>query len=230
MPPDIRLQKYIAQCGISSRRKAEELILTGKVKVNGQTINKLGSRIDPEKDKISVNGKLLQKDTKKIYIKLYKPKDYISSCKKYPGEKNIFDLIKDVPYRLYPVGRLDKDSEGLMLLTNDGELANRLMHPKYQHEKEYEVVIEKYLPVKDIKKLETGIILDGKKTLPVKISIIGSKKINMILKEGKKRQIRRMLESIGNNVLQLKRTRIKKIKLDNLTPGTWEFINNPNLQ
>lgn len=200
-----RLQKFIAECGVASRRQAEKLIISGNVRVNGKTIRQLGTKIDPAKDKVIVAGKSLKQKEEKIYIKLNKPYGFLSSCRKYPGEKNILDLIKNVPYRLYPVGRLDKDSEGLIILTNDGELANRLMHPRYQHEKEYEVIVRFQISNDKIVQLSRGIVMNGKKTLPCKIKITGDKRYNIILREGRKRQIRRMLERVGNRVTSLKR-------------------------
>ncbi len=159
----IRLQKFLAECGIASRRKAEELITAGKVSVNCEVITQLGTRVDPSKDRIEIVGKPVKVKEPKIYIKLNKPRGVVSSCRRYPGEKTILDLIKDIPYRLYPIGRLDKDSEGLMLLTNDGEIANRLMHPRYEHEKEYIVNVENRISNIEAMKLQSGIMIDGKR-------------------------------------------------------------------
>lgn len=225
MPPEIRLQKFMAECGIASRRKAEELILSGKVSVNGRVVTKLGTKIDPSLDKIMIEGKLLKEEEKKVYIKLNKPRGYVSSCRKHREEKTILDLVGDMPCRLYPVGRLDKDSEGLMILTNDGELANRLMHPRYEHEKEYDVNVELRITNDELKKLEKGFVIDGKRTLPAKVKRLGEKQLRIILREGKKRQIRRMVEAVGNKVAGLKRTRIKNVELGNLSAGKYAFLN-----
>ena len=220
---EVRLQKYIAECGIASRRSSEKLIVLGKVKVNGEVIKKLGTKVDPEKDIIIVNGKKLKKKEKKIYIKLNKPRGIISSCSER-GKKTVLDLISDIPYRLYPVGRLDADSQGLMILTNDGELANNLMHPRYEHEKEYQISVKEPIKADQLKKLKEGIEIDGEKTLPVKIYAKGTKRFNIVLREGKNRQIRRMLEALGNEVTFLKRVRIKNIELGNLKVGKYEYL------
>src|SRR3989339_797165 len=201
MPQEVRLQKYIAECGIASRRGAEKLITSGKVKVNGEIIKKLGSKIDPSKDKIIIDNKNIQKQEEKIYIKLYKPKGYISSCKRHTGERTVLDLIKNIPARLYPVGRLDKESE---------------------------VTVEKELSDQEIKKLEDGIIIDGRKTLPTKLKTITNKKFNIILREGKKRQIRKMVSAVKNNVITLKRVRIENITLGTLSPGEYEYFSSKN--
>ncbi len=210
MPPEIRLQKFMAECGVASRRKAEELILSGRVSVNGQLVTKLGTRIDPSTDKIEVNGKLLKQKEEKIYLKLNKPPGYVSSCRKFKEEKTILDLVRGIPYRLYPVGRLDKDSEGLIILTNDGELAYRLMHPRYEHEKEYEVEARDPLTHAQIERLKKG---------AARVSRLGGKSIRIVLKEGKKRQIREMMKAVGNRAIRLKRVRIKNIRLGDLAGG-----------
>jgi 23S rRNA pseudouridine2605 synthase/23S rRNA pseudouridine2604 synthase len=223
MPPEVRLQKYMAECGVASRRRAEKLIAAGKVKVNGKVVTQLGTKVDPNADKITVDGKLLRQKERKIYIKLNKPRGVISSCYQ-KGKKTVIDLVKDLPYRLYPVGRLDQDSQGLMILTNDGEMANRLMHPRYEHEKEYQVGVKEPLEEGHIKRLKQGIELDGKVTSPVRIFMKGKKRFNIVLREGRKRQIRRMLEAVGNEVTFLKRIRIKHIQLGKLRVGQYENL------
>jgi 23S rRNA pseudouridine2605 synthase len=228
MPPKIRLQKFMAECGVASRRAAEKLIAAGKVEINGR-VARIGTKIDPASDKVIVNGKLLKQKEKKIYIKLNKPVGVLSACSD-SKEMTVVDLIKDVPGRLYPVGRLDMGSEGLMILTNDGELANRLMHPRYEHEKEYEVTVREPLTSAQIAKLEQGIVLDNKKTLPVKIQRAGDRRFRVILREGMKRQIRRMMEAVGNNVSRLKRIRIKNIRLGNLATGKYAVLTTSEIQ
>ena len=223
MPPEVRLHKYIAECGIASRRKAEKLILSGKVKVNEQVVTQLGTKIDPSSDKVIVNGKLLKRKEEKIYIKLYKPQGVVSAAWD-PRETTVVDLVKDIPCRLYPVGRLDKKSEGLMILTNDGELANRLMHPRYEHEKEYIVNVQFPMTNDQLKKLEEGVVIENKKTLPAKVKGISSRRFSITLREGKKRQIRRMLEAVGNKVTRLKRVRVKNIHLGKLSPGKYDYL------
>lgn len=217
----VRLQKYIADCGVASRRAAELMIAEGKVSVNGKIITQLGTKIDPAKDRVEVGGVVVGLSARKIYLKLNKPRGYVSSCVSQRGESTICDLIRDVKERLYPVGRLDQASEGLMLLTNDGELANRLMHPRYEHEKEYLVTC--LLPVSSyqLEQLKSGIRLDDEKTRPARVVLTGHKELTIILREGKKRQIRRMMEAVGNKVKTLKRVRIKNIMLGDLKPGQY---------
>lgn len=223
----VRLQKYLADCGVASRRKAEELIRAGKVVVNGKLVqsSELGVKIDPDRDRVLVNRVIVKPTAKKIYLKLYKPRGYISSCVSERGERTIMDLVKDVPERLFPIGRLDQASEGLMILTNDGELANRLMHPRYEHEKEYEVAVEDRLMKDDLNKLSSGMVIDGEETLPAKVKQLTDRSFSIVLKEGKKRQIRRMVEELGGRVKILKRVRIGKVKLGSLRPGEFKIIN-----
>jgi len=223
MPANIRLQKYIAECGIASRRKAEDLISSGKVKVNGRVITELGTKINPAIDKIIVKGRLLKQKEEKIYLKLNKPQGVVSACSD-SRETTIIDLVKDVPYRLYPVGRLDKNSEGLMILTNDGELANRLMHPRYEHEKEYVVTTQFPVFYRQMERLEEGVVIEDKKTLPAKVNQISSRRFHIILREGKKRQIRKMVEEVGNKVVRLQRVRIKNIRLGSLPVGKFAHL------
>jgi pseudouridine synthase len=232
----IRLQKHIADMGICSRRKAENLISEGKIKVNGKIIDKLGTKIDPNKDKVEVLGIKSKKD-KLVYIILNKPIDYISSASNTQG-KSVIELItkenninknkQEIKERVYPVGRLDKDSEGLMILTNDGELTNTLTHPRYEHEKEYEVTIDKPLDKKAKKVLENGMKIDETLLSGIKIKKEFNKGkktiVTVILKEGKNRQIRKMFGRLGYKIFTLKRTRINKVKLGNLPIGKWKLI------
>jgi pseudouridine synthase len=215
----VRLQKIIAACGVASRRHAEELIRQGRVRVNGQIVRQLGIQVDPERDVVSVNNCTLKPKSKKVYLKFNKPPGVVSTCRTYPGEKNIFDYLPANLPRVFPVGRLDKDSEGLVLLTNDGELSQRLTHPRYEHEKEYSVEVERPLDERLLKSFTHGVMLERQKTLPAKVQRTGLKTFKVVLKEGKKRQIRRMVEAAGNKVVFLKRIRIATLKLDNLKRG-----------
>jgi 23S rRNA pseudouridine2605 synthase len=210
-----RLQKYLADCGLASRRKAEELIRAGKVSVNGQVVTKMGIKVDPERDKVELGGSVVRLLEKKIYFKINKPTGYYSSCVSQRGERTVLDLVKDVKERLYPVGRLDVSSEGLMILTNDGELANKLMHPRYEHEKEYEVNLESPVTGRELTKLQAGM---------AKVILLRPQELRVILKEGKNRQIRKMVEAVGNKVVSLKRTRIGRVRLGNLPPGRGEEL------
>jgi 23S rRNA pseudouridine2605 synthase len=215
----MRLQKYLANCGVASRRKAEELIRAGKVSVNGLVVTAMGTKVDAAKDKVRVEGRSVKPESKKIYLKLNKPRGYASSCVSQKGERTVLDLVQELKERLYPVGRLDMGSEGLILLTNDGELANRLMHPRYEHEKEYVVEIQSPMSKVDLARLGAGIQLDGEKTLPTRIFALGPTAFRIILKEGKNRQIRKMVEAVGNEVVGLKRIRIGNVRLGDLPLG-----------
>ena len=219
----IRVQKYVADCGIASRRKAEELILAGKVKVNGWLAT-LGQKVDPSKDEVEVFGRIIKPAEDKVYIKLNKPRGYVSSCTQIGKDPNVLELVEGLPYRLFPVGRLDKESEGLIILTNDGEFANKMTHPKFGHEKEYEVELIKELKYSEITLLKNGIELDGKKTQPIKLRHLSGTRYSVILKEGINRQLRRMFASVSNRVMTLKRMRIGKIVLGDLKVGKWERV------
>ena len=219
---EIRLQKFLSASGICSRRKGEALIQAGRVSVNGEVIRELGSKIHPDKDHVRVDGKLVQPDHSLIYIALNKPKDYVSSCS-HPGEKVVIDLV-DLAERVYPVGRLDKDSTGLLLLTNDGRIHHRLSHPSFDHEKEYDVTVAKPISAGALKKLSDGLPLMGTKTRPAQVTRISTRRFRIILQEGKNRQIRRMVRKVGNQVTRLQRTRFANIKLGNLAPGKWRYL------
>ncbi len=235
----VRLQKHIADLGICSRRKAEVLIVEGKVKVNGKLIKELGTKVDPEKDKVEVENveTKTEKPERKIYIALNKPVDYISSASSEQGqsvldlltkENNIKKIKEELKTRVYPVGRLDKDSEGLMLLTNDGELTNLLTHPRFEHEKEYEVVIHHPLTRDSKKVLETGMNIDGEHYQGMKIKREFNKGrqtiVTVVLKEGKNREIRKMFGRLGYNISTLRRIRIGKLKLGVLPVGKWKLV------
>ncbi len=220
--PLMRLQKYLSSAGFCSRRKGEEYIKDGLVKVNGIIVTELGTKIDPQNDRIEVNGTLVQADHKKVYIALNKPREYVTSCD-HPGEKIVLNLI-DIPERIYPVGRLDKDSTGLLLLTNDGRLHHRLSHPSFDHEKEYEVTVASYVTDGALRSMGKGMPMMGTKTRPAKIKRISSKRFRIVLKEGKNRQIRRMVRKVGSRVTELKRIRISNIKLGKLSEGSWRYL------
>jgi len=220
--PLMRLQKFLSSAGFCSRRKGEEYIKDGLVKVNGKTVLELGTKVDPQSDRIEVNGTLVEADQKPVYIALNKPGGYVTSCE-HPDEKIVLDLI-DIPERIYPVGRLDKDSTGLLLLTNDGRLHHRLSHPSFDHEKEYEVTVASHITDGALRSLEKGMPMMGTKTRPAKIKRIFSKRFRIILKEGKNRQIRRMIRKVGGRVTGLKRIRISNIKLGKLSEGSWRYL------
>lgn len=224
----IRLQKYLSECGVASRRKSEELIQLGKVKVNGH-IAVIGSKVDPKRDKVTVRGKNITANTEKMYIMLHKPRGFVTTAKDENGRKCVTDLVKDVPVRLFPVGRLDMNSEGLLLMTNDGEFANKLTHPSYHINKTYRVTVKGDVVDEKIIKLREGIVLDGEKTLPCDCFIAERKPdrtvLIFIIQEGRNRQIRRMCEAVKLEVLRLKRTEIAGVKLGMLPRGSWRPLN-----
>lgn len=223
-----RLQKFIASCGIASRRKAEEMILNGEVKVNNVIINTLGVKIDTSKDIVTINNRTITKEDNFIYIKLYKPVGYVTTVKDQFGRKTVLDLI-NIKERIYPVGRLDYNTSGLLLLTNDGDLANKLMHPKYHIYKTYVADIEGGISKESINKLKTGVIIENYKTSPANVKILKAESFNsqveISIYEGKNRQVRKMFESVGHKVKHLKRISFGQINLDNLKPGQWTFLN-----
>jgi len=220
------LQKVIAASGYCSRRKGEELIRDGHVSVNGN-LALIGDEADPINDKITINGRLLSSPEKLVYIILNKPLGYTCTNRRFPNEKNIFDLV-DLPTRLFAVGRLDKDSHGLILLTNDGDLTQKLSHPRYEHDKEYEVKIrdEVINPNMVIKNLLAGVdIGDGDGTVKaVRAKYLQNDLFVITLNEGKKRQIRRMFEVLGTRVIDLKRISLGGLTLGNLPEGRWDYL------
>jgi pseudouridine synthase len=218
----MRLQKFISRAGYCSRRHAEELILNGKVTVNGQIITQLGTKVDPEKDKVTVEGTTISTEENLVYIALNKPKGYVTSCS-HPGEKIVLELV-NIPQRIYPVGRLDKDSTGLLILTNDGKLHLKLSHPSFDHEKEYLVSVAQPIPRGALHSLEKGLTILGTKTRPARVKRISDTRFKIILKEGRNRQIRRMVQKVGNRVTHLKRIRIADIRLGKLPEGKWRHL------
>ncbi|WP_027623512.1 pseudouridine synthase [Clostridium lundense] len=222
-----RLQKYMARCGVASRRKCEEIILEGNVKVNNKVVNELGFKINAEIDKVQVYGKYISPEENKVYIALNKPEGYVCTVKDEKGRKTILDLVK-VNERIYPIGRLDYDTSGLILLTNDGNIYNKIIHPREEKNKKYIATI-KGIPSKDeIEKFENGIDIGDYITAPSKINILsknnGNAKVSIIIHEGKNRQIRRMCEKINHPVINLKRVSIGNVKLGDLKLGEWRHL------
>ena len=218
----IRLQKFLSQAGVCSRRKGEEYIKAGLVRVNNTVVYELGTKIDPLNDRVEFKGKIVTLENNFVYIALNKPKGYVTSCSQ-PGEKIVLDLI-DIPQRVYPIGRLDKDSTGLLILTNDGNLHHRLLHPSFDHEKEYDVTVSSPITDGALKNIAGGLPMMGIKTRPAEIIRISPRRFRIVLKEGKNRQIRRMVRKVGNHVTQLRRLRISNIELDKLKKGTWRYL------
>jgi 23S rRNA pseudouridine2605 synthase/23S rRNA pseudouridine2604 synthase len=218
----VRLQKFMSEAGYCSRRRGETLIREGRVSVNGQVVTVLGSRVDPETDTVMVDGKRLERADRQVYIALHKPPGYVSSCR-HPGKRLVIELV-DVGQRIFPVGRLDEDSEGLLIMTNDGPLHNRLSHPSFDHEKEYEVTVVHPLSERSLREMAAGMILEGKRTRPATVERLGRRRFRITLQEGRNRQIRRMVAMTGNEVTSLKRIRFANIRLGNLAPGRWRYL------
>ena len=218
----MRIQKFLSAAGICSRRRGEAYIKAGRVSLNGQIVVELGTKIDPGNDQVSVDGKPIKYEPTMLLIALNKPVDYVTSCR-HPGEKIVLDLV-DIAQRVYPIGRLDKDTTGLLLLTNDGRLHHKLSHPSFNHEKEYDVTVAKPITDGALRKLAEGLPMMESKTRPAKVQRIASRQFRIILKEGKNRQVRRMVRKVGNQVTRLKRTRVAGIKLGQLPPGKWRHL------
>ena len=223
-----RLQKILSMAGISSRRAAEVMITAGRVTVNGQTVTELGTKADPETDKIAVDGKPVSISKKRIYLLLNKPAGYVTTMSDPGGRPVITELVKDIQERLYPVGRLDFNTEGLLLLTNDGEWANRLAHPSHEVEKEYLIKIRGSLGSDKIALLTNGVKLEDGLTAPAKIDIIRVLEKNvwftMTIHEGRYRQVRRMCEAVDLPLVKLKRIRYGNILLGELKPGEYRLL------
>lgn len=223
----VRIQKYMAECGIASRRKSEELIARNKVKVNGR-FAQIGEKINPAADKIYVNGKRITQQKIKKYIMLNKPRGFVTTMNDEMGRKCVAQLVQDIGCRIYPVGRLDKDSEGLLLLTNDGEFANALTHPAKHVSKTYRLTIKPDITESQITQMAQGIMIDGKKTAPAIVREIkresGRVVLEIVLYEGRNRQIRKMCEALGLEAARLKRTAVGSLKLGMLQTGKWREL------
>jgi 23S rRNA pseudouridine2605 synthase len=222
-----RLQKVLAHAGVTSRRKAEDLIRQGRVTVNGRVVTKLGTKINPVHDEVRVDGKQIQADAHRVYVMLHKPRGVLSVMKDERGRRSLGDLVQ-VPHRLFPVGRLDATSEGLILLTDDGELANLLTHPRYEHEKEYLVLVSGHPTVQTLEGWQRGVNLDAKPTAPARVEEIrrvgDSTLLRIVLREGRKRQIRRVAALLGHPVRELKRVRMGPLDLRRLESGQWRYL------
>lgn len=229
----MRINKFLAQSGLGSRRKVEDLILAGKVKVSGKVIEQLAYQINEKKDKVFVDGKEIKLINDFVYLKLNKPKGYICSAKDEKGRKTIYDLIPDAKGRLFSIGRLDYNTEGLILITNDGNLAYKLTHPTYEIEKEYIVVIEGKIKESECAVLRAGVIENGVRMPEAKVDVIevlkDKTRLSVRIDEGQNRQIRRMFDCIGKTIILLKRVRIGEIKLGGLVRGKYKELNNEEL-
>ena len=227
----IRLQKILSTAGIASRRASEQMILDGRVMVNGKTILELGAKADPEKDAIKVDGRRIKTEVTHRYIVLYKPKGYVTTRKDPEGRRTVMDLIGDGAY-IYPVGRLDYDSEGLLVLTSDGELAALLTHPRHGIEREYEVRVRGVPDQHDLDRLSRGISLEGRRTAPAVVEltkVIDAEKgqqalLSFVIREGRNRQVRNMCDAIGHPVVRLRRKRIGPITDEHIRPGEFRDL------
>ena len=229
MDKEMRLQKFLAEAGIASRRKSEELIQEGKVKVNGKIILELGTKIDPQKDKIEYNEKEIKIKNKNVYILLNKPIGYVTTVKDQFGRDSVLDLVK-VHERLVPVGRLDMYTSGALILTNDGDFVYKVTHPKHEIEKTYTVTIKGIIKNEDVDKLKEGVLIDNYKTKPAKVRILKTdeeknfSRLEIIIHEGKNRQVRKMCESVGYKVLALHRSKIAGIGVKDIPLGKWRYL------
>lgn len=223
-----RLQKLISQAGITSRRAAEELILAGRVTVNGAVVTELGSKADPARDTITVDGKPVRPVNTHLYILLNKPAGYMTTLDDPEGRPLVTSLLKEVNERVYPVGRLDYNTEGLLLLTNDGDWANKLMHPRHEIDKEYHVRVRGKAHKSQIDQLAAGVMLDDKKTAPASVRLIKDGEQNdwlsITIHEGRNRQIRRMCEAVSLSVVRLKRVRYGNLELGELKSGQYRML------
>lgn len=226
-----RLQKILSAYGVASRRRAEELIASGKVKVNGHPAS-LGDKADARHDVITVAGKKLvnlgEKPEEYTYILLNKPRGVVTTLNDEQGRRCVADLVADAKVRLYPIGRLDRDSEGLLLLTNDGEFANAIAHPKHHVPKTYRVTVKAEMTEEQVARLQDGIVLDGRKTAPAEVAVMVKEPertvFRMTIYEGRNRQIRRMCETLGLTVARLKRTSIATVNLGGVAVGKWRYL------
>jgi pseudouridine synthase len=220
--PLMRLQKWLSLAGACSRRQGENFIQAGRVRVNSEVVTTLGTKIDPEQDRVELDGKPLQIKPQKLYVALHKPKGIITSAR-HGDKKVVVDLI-DLPHRLYPIGRLDKDSTGLLLMTNDGRLHHHLAHPSFDHEKEYEVTVDRPIADRALRLFAEGLIILGSKTRPALVKRLSDRQFSIVLQEGRNRQIRRMVQQVGHRVVSLKRIRVANIRLGSLPPGAWRHL------
>ena len=226
---EIRLQKFLAEAGVASRRKSEELILNGKIKVNGNLITELGTKVNPEKDEIEYNNKIVQVEKRKVYILLNKPIGYVTTVKDQFQRDSVLDLVK-VKERLVPVGRLDMYTSGALILTNDGDFVYKVTHPKHEINKTYTVTLKGIIEKTKVDELRKGIDIGGYITKPAKVKILKTdeekniSRLEIVIHEGKNRQVRKMCESIGYKVLALHRSKIADIGVKDIELGKWRYL------
>ena len=224
-----RLQKYLAECGIASRRKCEEYITQGKVQVNGKTITELGVKLNPEKDKITFEGKNVKQEERKVYILLNKPIGYVTTSDEQFGRDKVLDLVK-VRERVVPVGRLDMYTSGALILTNDGDFVYKVTHPKHEITKTYTVTVKGIIKNEEVEQLRKGVKIDDYTTRPAKVKILKTdeekdiSRLEITIHEGKNRQVRRMCESVGRRVIALHRSKIGNIGVKDIELGKWRYL------
>ena len=227
MEKEVRLQKYLSECGVASRRKSEDLIVSGVVKVNGAVAH-IGDKIHTYSDKVTVHGKTVQPVGEKVYLMLNKPRGFVTTMSDEQGRKCVADLVAKAPAKVYPVGRLDRNSEGLLLMTNDGEFSNRMMHPRSHISKTYRVTVRPPVSDEQISRMMAGVLIEGRKTLPCEIEIQLKEETRFVLKftlyEGRNREIRKMCEEVGLEVIRLKRIAIDTLSLGMLPQGQWRLL------
>ncbi len=224
----IRLQKYLSECSVASRRKAEELIEQGKVKVNGRVAH-LGDKVSPRADVVTVGSRRIVRERGgRMYLMLHKPRGFVTTMSDEMGRRCVADLLDDVPVRVYPVGRLDRDSEGLLLFTNDGDFANRMMHPSGHVPKTYRVTVRPPVREEQLDALRSGVVIEGRATAPCEVTVLSEEDarvvLRVILQEGRNRQIRKMCEAVGLEVARLKRTAVGSLTLGMLPQGKWREL------
>ncbi len=219
---EVRLQRYLSQAGVCSRREGERMIRDGRVRVGGRVVTEMGTRIDPDAATVEVDGRPVRPGSPPVYIALHKPAGVVTSCRQTDAPV-VVDLV-DVPERLIPVGRLDKDSTGLVILTSDGRLHHRLLHPSFEHEKEYEVELAAPMADGALRKMAEGLPMMGGRTRPARIRRLSETRFRIVLTEGKNRQIRRMVRKVGGRVRALRRIRMANVRLGALPPGKWRHL------
>lgn len=233
---EVRLQKFLADNGIASRRKCEQIILENRVKVNGKLINTLGTKINPNEDVVEVDEKIIEKQNQKIYVLLNKPIGYVTTVKDQFKRDTVMDLLKDIKTRIVPVGRLDMYTSGALLLSNDGAFVNKITHPSHEIEKTYNVTVRGKISKEDMQKLESGVDIGDYVTKPAKTKILkidenkNISRFQIIIHEGKNRQIRRMCKAINKPVLALHRTAIGNISVKNLKMGQYRYLTNKEIE
>ncbi|MEA4849334.1 MAG: pseudouridine synthase [Clostridiaceae bacterium] len=229
-----RLQKVMAGFGVASRRKCEEMIYAGKVKVNGSLITEPGCKVDKDRDVIEVEGKIIKDPEEKLYILLNKPTGYITSAKDQFGRPTVLDLLKDISIRVFPIGRLDYDTEGLIFLSNDGDLAYRITHPKHKINKTYRALVRGEIDGKDIQTFHRGMIIEDYVTAPAKLQVVrytkGNSVVDITIHEGRNRQVRKMCSAIGHEVIRLRRIKIGEIGLGALRTGEWRYLSDSEIK